>query len=204
LESADTFPQDVLELMSYFEENPRQRVRAVPGSGLHVPIYLLGSSTFSASLAAQLGLPFAFASHFAPDYLHVALNIYRREFQPSAQLAAPYVIVGAGIYAADTDEDAQYIFTSAQLQTLSLIRDRPGKLPPPTKNIDAIWTPEEKAAIEHRTRYAAVGSPDTVRYRLREILEETHGDEIILTGQIFDHLARLRSFEITAAVLGKL
>jgi luciferase family oxidoreductase group 1 len=201
-ESADSFPQDVAELMSYFASGSgNQRVRAIPGHGLAVPIYLLGSSTFSATLAAQLGLPFAFASHFAPDYLQLALGIYRREFKPSPQLQQPHVIIGAGIYAADSESDAKRIFSSAQLQTLNLIRNQPGKLPPPVDDIDARWSADERVAIQHRTRYAIVGAPDTVKHRLGEIMTETAADEIILTGQIFDHGARLRSFEIAATIL---
>ena len=204
-ESADRFTEDLLELMSYFRPaKPAQRVIAVPGAGLHVPLYLLGSSDFSARLAAQVGLPFAFASHFAPDYLHVALDIYRREFQPSPQLDKPYVMIGAGVYAADDEKQAIRLFSSAQLQTLNLVRGRPSKLPPPVENIETMWSAEERTAIEHRTRYAAVGSPSAVRNRLRDILAETAADEIILTGQIFDHAARLHSFEIAAAILAKL
>jgi luciferase family oxidoreductase group 1 len=199
--SGDTFPHDLIELISYFRGPlPGQRVQAVPGAGLKVPIYLLGSSDFSARLAAELGLPFAFASHFAPDYLHVALQIYRREFKPSAELKEPYVIVGAGVYAADNDHEARRLFTSAQLQVLSLIRGHPGKLPPPVDKMDDYWTPEEQAAIEHRSRYTAVGSADTVRKRLQTFLEETGADEIIATAQIYDHAARLHSFEIAPRI----
>ena len=163
-ENADSFPDDLLELMSYFRApKAGQRVTAVPGAGLHVPIFLLGSSDFSARLAAELGLPFAFASHFAPDYLDVALEIYRREFKPSDDLKKPYAIVGAGVYAADSDKEARRLFSSAQLQTLNLVRGNPTKLQPPNENIDDIWTAQERAAIEHRTKYAAVGSPKTVR-----------------------------------------
>ena len=197
--SDDTFPQDVLELRSYFA-GADLRVQAVPGAGLHVPLYLLGSSDFSARLAAELGLPFAFASHFAPQYLEVALHLYRRDFQPSAQLEKPYVIMGAGVFAAETDAEARRLFSSAQLQFLSLVRGRPGKLPPPVDSIDDLCTPAERAAIEQRTLYAAVGSPETVRGRLQEFLAQTQADEIILTGQIYDHAARLRSFEIAAEV----
>ena len=200
-ESADSFPEDLLELMSYFR-TPKagQRVTAVPGAGLHVPIFLLGSSDFSARLAAELGLPFGFASHFAPDYLHTALRIYRSEFRPSRDLQKPYAIVGAGIYAADTDNEARRLFSSAQLQTLNLIRGNPTKLQPPNEKIDEIWTAHERAAIEHRTKYAVVGSPDSVKQKFLEILEETRADELIVTAQIFDHAARLRSFEIGADI----
>ncbi|MFN2622060.1 MAG: LLM class flavin-dependent oxidoreductase [Chthoniobacterales bacterium] len=195
----DTFPQDVLELQSYFG-GTSDGVQAIPGAGLNVPLYLLGSSDFSARLAAELGLPFAFASHFAPEYLEVALHLYRRDFQPSPQLDKPYVIIGAGVFAAETDAEARRFFTSAQLQFLTLVRGRPGKLPPPVDSIDALCTPPERAAIDQRTRYAAVGSPETIRRRFQEFLDQTHADEIIATGQFFDHAARLRSFEIAAEV----
>jgi luciferase family oxidoreductase group 1 len=197
--SGDTFPQDVLELQSYFlPAKPGQAVQAVPGAGLNVPLYLLGSSDFSARLAAELGLPFAFASHFAPDYLEVALALYRREFQPSAALEKPYVMIGAGVFAAETDAEARRLFTSAQLQFLNLIRGRPGKLPPPVERTEDHCSPPELAAIEQRTKYSAVGSPETVRRRLQELLEQTQADEIIATAQIYDHAARLRSFEVAA------
>ncbi|HEX8897279.1 MAG TPA: LLM class flavin-dependent oxidoreductase [Chthoniobacterales bacterium] len=197
--NGDTFPQAVLELQSYFA-GADTRVQAIPGAGLNVPLYLLGSSDFSARLAAELGLPFAFASHFAPDYLEVALHLYRRDFQPSAQLDKPYVIIGAGVFAAETDAEARRLFTSAQLQFLSMVRGRPAKLPAPVDSIDDHCTPAERAAIDQRTRYAAVGSPETVRQRFEELLAETQADEIIATGQIYDHTARLRSFEIAAEV----
>jgi luciferase family oxidoreductase group 1 len=197
--SGDTFPQDVLELQSYFT-GADTRVQAVPGAGLNVPLYLLGSSDFSARLAAELGLPFAFASHFAPEYLEVALHLYRRDFRPSPQLDKPYVIIGAGVFAAETDAEAQRLFTSAQLQFLSLVRGRPGKLPPPVDSIEDHCSPAERAAIGQRTRYAAVGSAETVRRRFQEFLDQTHADEIIVTGQIYDHAARLRSFEIAAQI----
>jgi len=197
--SGDTFPQDVLELQSFFAGTV-PGVRAVPGAGLNIPLYLLGSSDFSARLAAELGLPFAFASHFAPEYLEVALHLYRRDFQPSAELEKPYVIIGASVFAAETDDEARRLFTSAQLQFLSLVRGRPGKLPPPVDSIDGQCSSAERAAIDQRTRYAAVGSPETVRRRLEEFLALTQADEIIITGQIYDHAARLRSFEIAAEV----
>jgi luciferase family oxidoreductase group 1 len=173
---------------------------AIPGAGLNVPLYLLGSSDFSARLAAELGLPFAFASHFAPDYLQVALELYRREFQPSEALVRPYVMIGVGIFAADTDAEACRLLTSAQMMFLNLIRGHPGKLPPPVESMEGRWSPAERAAVEHRTLYSAVGSPETVRGRLEQLLHETRADEIIATAQIFDHAARLRSFEIAAKV----
>ncbi|CAN5603276.1 LLM class flavin-dependent oxidoreductase [soil metagenome] len=199
--SGDSFPDDVAELRTYFKAAaPNQPVRAVPGAGLQVPLYLLGSSDFSARLAAQLGLPFAFASHFAPAYLHAALILYRRDFQPSATLAAPHVIVGAGIYAADTDDKARRLFTSAQQQTLALIRGEPRLLPPPVDSMEGLWTPVEQRALQQRARYSIVGSRETVRSRLEELVAETAADEIIAVAQIFDHEARLRSFQIAAGV----
>jgi luciferase family oxidoreductase group 1 len=197
--SGDTFPQDVLELQSYFlPAKPGQAVQAVPGAGLNVPLYLLGSSDFSARLAAELGLPFAFASHFAPDYLEVALDLYRREFQPSAALVRPHVMIGVGVFAAETDAEARRLFSSAQLMFLNLIRGRPGKLPPPVDRIEDYCSAAELAAIDQRTRCSAIGSPETVRRRLEELLEQTQADEMIATAQIHDHTARLRSFEIAA------
>ena len=197
--SGDTFPQDLIELMNYFRGGD-QRVRAVPGSGLNVPLYLLGSSDFSARLGAELGLPFAFASHFAPDYLHAALDLYRREFKPSAALQKPYVIIGIGLYASENDDEARRLFTSAQLQGLSLIRGRPGKLPPPVDNIGERWSRAEHAALAQRTQFAAVGSPETVRHRIEEWLEQTGADEMIAVSQIYDHAARLQSYEIGSRV----
>lgn len=203
--SGDTFPQDVLELESYFRAPiDGQPVTAIPGAGLEVPLYLLGSSDFSARLAAELGLPFAFASHFAPDYLQVALEIYRREFKPSSSLAEPYVMVGVGLFAAATDEEAQRLFTSAQLMALNLIRGEPRPLPSPVESMNGRWSAAEERAIRHRTRYSAVGSPETVRSRLRLLLGETRADEVIVTAQIYDHTARLRSFEIAADLLSEL
>ncbi len=203
--SGDTFPQDVLELQSYFEPaTPDQALQAVPGADAHVPLYLLGSSDFSARLAAELGLPFAFASHFAPDYLDVALALYRRNFQPSALLDKPHAMIGVGIFAAATDAEAQRLFTSSQLQFLNMVRGRPGKLPPPVETMEGLWNAPERIAVSQRTRCSAVGSAETVRRRLEELLEKTEADEIIATAQIYDHAARLHSFEIAAGVLADL
>lgn len=200
--SGDTFPQDVLELQSYLAPAvSEQALQAVPGAGANVPLYLLGSSDFSARLAAELGLPFAFASHFAPAYLDVALELYRRHFQPSAALAKPHAMIGVGIFAAETDAEAERLFTSAQLQFLKMVRGRPGKLPPPVESMQGRWNAAEEAAVLERSRCAAVGAPDTVRERLASLLERTAADEIIATAQIYDHTARLRSFEIAAEVL---
>ena len=197
----DSFPRDVLELQAYLAPvQPGQAIRAVPGAGLKVPLWLLGSSLFSAQLAAALGLPFAFASHFAPDYLLQALEVYRREFRPSEALRAPHVMVGVSVFAAASDEEARRLFTSAQLQFVNLRRGMPGPLLPPVDTMEGRWSPAEKAGVEHALAYAAVGSAETVRQRLTSVLEATRADEIIITGQIFDHAARLRSFEIAADV----
>ena len=196
--SGDTFPEDVRELQVYFRGGD-DRVRAVPGAGLDVPLYLLGSSDFSARLAAELGLAFAFASHFAPEYLQFSIELYRREFKPSVSLAQPHVIVGAGLYAAETDDEARRLATSAQLQVLSLIRGTPQQLPPPVDSMEGRWTPAEEAAIEQRMQYAAVGSAETVQRQIEKLIAVTAADEVMLVGQIYDHVARLRSFEIGAA-----
>jgi luciferase family oxidoreductase group 1 len=199
--SADNFPQDVLELLSYFSHpHPEQPVRAVPGAGLEVPVWLLGSSTFSARLAAELGLPFAFASHFAPDYMMHALHAYRTQFRPSEQLARPYAMLGLSVFAAETDEEARHLFTSLQLQFVNLRRGKPDQLQPPVDSMDQYWTPAEKAALEHSLMYAIVGSRETVKTNLAKFIEATRPDELMITAQIYDHEARLRSYEITAEV----
>lgn len=201
LMSAEQFPQDVLELQSYF--HPRtlnQAVHAVPGEGVDVPIWLLGSSDFSARFAASLGLPFAFASHFAPEYLEVALEIYRSSFQPSTSLDRPYAMVGVNVVAAETDEEAARLFTSIQQVFLALRRGGSLQLQPPVESMDGRWTDMEAFGIRKALRYAVVGSRDTVRQGLQRILDETGADELILTGQLYDHSARLRSFEIAASV----
>ncbi|MDB5310154.1 MAG: class flavin-dependent oxidoreductase [Gemmataceae bacterium] len=202
--NGDTFPQDLQELMEYFRPGgPGNGVHAVPGEGLHVPMWLLGSSDFSARLAAELGLPFAFASHFAPDFLHEALALYRRHFEPSAHLARPRVMVAANVFAADTDVEARRLFTSAQQQFLNLVRGTPGLLPPPVESMDRLWLPHERAHVERMTRCSAVGSSETVRCRLEQFTAETDADEVIVAGQMYDHTARLRSFEIAAAIHGQ-
>jgi luciferase family oxidoreductase group 1 len=199
--SADTFPQDVVELQAYFREvQPGQLVQAVPGAGLEVPIWLLGSSLFSAQLAARLGLPFAFASHFAPDHLMDALDIYRSTFQPSATLERPYAMVGAQIFAADTDEEARRLFTSPQQQWANRFRGLAGPLPAPIDTMQGRWSPAEEAQISHMLTYAFVGSAETVRRGLERFIAQTRADELILAAQIYDHAARLRCYEITADV----
>ncbi len=199
IESEDTFPRNVIELQSYFAPAlPGQPVRAVPGAGMEIPIWLLGSSLFSAQLAAALGLRFAFASHFAPDLLHQALHIYRKEFQPSAALSEPYAMAGINVVAADTEADARRLFTSHQQAFINLRRGHPGELPPPVENLDGYWNPMEQEMVEHTLQYAIVGSPETVQRRLASFVENTRVDEVIVAGQIYDHQARLRSFEIVA------
>jgi luciferase family oxidoreductase group 1 len=199
--NGDTFPQDVLELQGYLgEASPHQAVVAVPGQGLKVPLYLLGSSTFSAQLAAHLGLPFAFASHFAPDSLPDALKLYRSGFQPSTAWRLPHVMVGVNVFAADTDREAERLFTTLQQMFLNLIRGRPQLMPPPVDAMEALWNAGEAAYVSRMTKYSVVGGPDKLRAGMESILTETGADEIILTAQIFDHAARLRSFEIAAQV----
>jgi luciferase family oxidoreductase group 1 len=201
LGTAEAFPQDVLELQFYFREaEPNQPVRAVPGAGLNVPIWLLGSSLFSAELAARLGLPFAFASHFAPDLMMDALRVYRGGFQPSAQLSKPYAMLGLNVFAAETDAEARRLMTSVQQQFISLRRGRPGPLQPPIDTIEALWSPLEQLGIESALACSVVGSPETVRRGVEAFIERTGADELITTAQIYDHAARLRSFELLASV----
>jgi luciferase family oxidoreductase group 1 len=198
-DSADSFPQDVIELQQYFEpEDPERDVRAVPGAGAKIPIWLLGSSLFSAQLAALLGLPFAFASHFAPDHLGDALEIYRREFRPSKNLRKPHAMACIGAFAAETDAEARRLFTSLQQSFVYLRRGRPAPLPPPIDDMSRICSPPEKAMVEHSFREAVVGSRETVRRGIAAFVERTAVDELMVTAAIYDHAARLRSFELVA------
>lgn len=198
-DSGESFPQDVLELQSYFRPvQPGQAVRAVPGAGLDVPIWLLGSSLFSAQLAAELGLPFAFASHFAPAYMQSAIDIYRSRFKPSSQLDKPYVAVGVNLFAAADDATARRLFTSLQQQFLNLVRGVPGQLNAPVDSMDGLWSPDEKSHIDRSLSCSAVGSPHTVAAQLRAIEESTGADELMLTALMYDHAARLHSFEIAS------
>jgi luciferase family oxidoreductase group 1 len=199
--ASDTFPEDVLELQKYLADfDPEQRVHAIPGAGTHVPLWLLGSSTFSAQLAAAMGLPFAFASHFAPADLMTALRLYRNLFKPSAQLQKPYAMVGVNVIAADTDREAQYQFSSLQQSFALLRRGRPGKVPPPIEDIDTFWSPMEKAMAQDMLLFSVVGSAETVEGGVRKIIDLTQADELILAAHVYDHRARLRSFEIAAQV----
>jgi luciferase family oxidoreductase group 1 len=191
-----------MELISYFRKaEPDQAVRAVPGEGLEVPIWLLGSSDFSARLAAGLGLPFAFASHFAPEYLLRALELYREHFKPSERLAEPLAMVGVNVVAAATDAEAQRLFTSLQQFALNMARGRPGQLPPPVDSMNGRWNAAERAQVDQRTQVSAVGSLATVRQRLETILTATGADEFIVTAHIYDHEARLRSFELASQAM---
>jgi luciferase family oxidoreductase group 1 len=201
----EDFPRDVAELLSYFAPaREGQAVRAVPGEGLTVPVWLLGSSLYSAQLAALLGLPFAFASHFAPDYLLQALKTYRSEFRSSETLSAPYAMPCLNVFAADTDGEARRLFTSVQQAFLNLRSNKPGLLPPPVDPMEEGWSEFERAGVGHALRYSVVGSPETVRRGIKEFIELTGADEIMVTAQIFDHSARLRSYEILSTVRDKL
>ncbi|MES2281854.1 MAG: LLM class flavin-dependent oxidoreductase [Pseudomonadota bacterium] len=199
MNNADTFPQDVEELRALFGPvQPGQRIRAVPGAGLEVPLWILGSSLFGAQLAAMLGLPFGFASHFAPDMLMQALDIYRDRFQPSAQLEKPHAMVVANVVAADTDEAAQYQLTSVQQSMTNLLRGSPGMMRPPMDDIDSYWSPSEKAGAQRMLRYAIAGSPTTVEARLRSFIAETGADEMMVTAHLYDPAVARRSLEIVA------
>lgn len=193
----DRFPRDVLELQAYLEPaEPNQRVIAVPGAGARVPLWILGSSTFGAQLAAALGLPFSFASHFAPQQMMEALEIYRGRFEPSDTLKKPYVMLGATVVAADTDEEAQYLSTSLQQAVINLRRGRPAPVQPPKRDLEL--SPDERALVSGFFERAAIGARDTVRDRLAAFIERTEADEIIITSQIYDHAARMRCYEIVA------
>jgi luciferase family oxidoreductase group 1 len=191
----------VAELQAYFQPVvPGQVVQAVPGGGLDVPVWLLGSSLFGAQLAAVMGLPFAFASHFAPDNLEQALALYRQGFQPSAALAKPYAMAAIGVVAADTDAAAARLATSLQQSFVLLRRGTPAQLPPPVDSMDGLWTPLEQAGVEHAFREAVIGSPATVKRGLAAFLHRTGVDELMVTAAIHDHTARLRSFELVAQI----
>jgi luciferase family oxidoreductase group 1 len=195
--SADTFPQDVVELQHYLADpQPGQAVRATPGAGSRVPLWILGSSLFGAQLAAMLGLPYAFASHFMPDALLPALEIYRSRFQPSEQLQQPHAMVGANVIVGDDDETARGLFTSAQQSFTNILRGRRGQLPRPIDDIGSYWTPPEKERASAMLRRSFVGSPETVRAGLERFVAETEADEVIVASAIHDHAARLRSYEL--------
>jgi luciferase family oxidoreductase group 1 len=197
--AADTFPQDVVELQRYLADAvPGQAVRAVPGAGTKVPLWILGSSLYGAQLAAMLGLPYAFASHFAPEALLPALAIYRERFEPSEQLAEPYAMVGANAVVAETDAEARHLFTSVQQSFTNIFRGRRGQLPPPIDDIEEYWTPPEQERVSAMLARSFVGSPATVRAGVEAFVAETSANEIIVASAIHDHEQRLRSYELLA------
>jgi len=201
----DDFPEQLGELACFLtgefpDGHPYRQIRSVPQADAPPPIWLLGSSLYSAQLAAVLGLPFAFASHFAPDLLQQAASIYRARFQPSEARARPWVMLGLNVFAADTDAEARRLFTSVQQAFVTLRRGEPGPLPPPVDTMEGRWSPAERATAEHALRYAIVGSADTVRTGIVEFVEHERPDEIMATAMIFDHAARLRSFELLSEI----
>jgi luciferase family oxidoreductase group 1 len=197
---ANEFPQDVVELIDYFSDSGRQPVRAVPGAGLNVPLWILGSSTFGAQLAAALGLPYAFASHFAPAQMMQAIALYRANFQPSAQLQKPYVMLGFNVFAADSDEEAHFRATSMQQAFVNLRSGRPSRLQPPRAGYLDQLGPAERALLDSVLSCSAIGAPATVAAQLQAFVARTGADELMITSQIFDHAARLRSYQIAAEV----
>ena len=198
---AEAFPHDVQELQTYFAPAVEgQMLRAVPGEGLKVPLWILGSSLYGAQVAAALGLPYAFASHFAPDEMMRAIELYRATFQPSDQLERPYAMLTVNVFAADTDAEARRHFTSLQQAFLNLRRGRPGPVPPPIDDIEGFWSPAERAGVEHALACSFVGSADTVEKGLRDFMARTRPDELMIAGHFHDHAARLRSLDITAQV----
>lgn len=198
-EAAEDFPRDVLELQAWFAPAaPGQRVQAVPAAGTEVPLWILGSSHFGAMLAAELGLPYAFASHFAPDELISALAIYRSRFRPSAQLDRPYAMVGVNVIAAATDREARRLATTQQMAFANIFRGARGLSRPPIDDIESYWSPAEKAQAQHMLARSIVGSPETVREGLRALVAETGADELIVISDVYDHATRLKSFELIA------
>jgi luciferase family oxidoreductase group 1 len=198
-DSGEEFPEQLEELRFFFQTPvEHQKVQAVPGAGLNVPIWLLSSSGFSAQLAGVLGLPFAFAAHFSPEYTLPSLELYRKTFQPSDDLDKPYAMVALNVIAAETDEEAEFLATSQYQSFLNLIRQKPGKIPPPVESMDAIWNAQEKALVNSRTGGSIIGSKETVKRKLEQFLDETKADEIMVNAMIFDQTKRLRSYEIVA------
>ncbi len=200
-QTVDEFPADVVELMQFFEpEQPGQPVRAVPGAGVNVEMWVLGSSLFGAQLAAHLGLPYGFASHFAPDHLEQALAVYRGKFRASARLSQPHVMLALNVVTAPSDAEARRLFTSQQLGFINLRRGKPGLIQPPVDDIDAVSTPDERAGVDRALACAVVGSPDTVRRGIAAFVARHQPDELLVTANIYEHALRMRSFEMTAAV----
>lgn len=197
--SADDFPDDVTELVNYLgPRQPHQRVLAVPGTNTNVPIWLLGSSLFSAQLAGERGLPYAFASHFAPRFMHEAIRVYRSHFKPSDVLDKPYVMLGVPLAAAETDERAEYLVTSVYQRILSLMRGQSLMQKPPVESMNGLWLPHERDAVMDFLGLAVVGGPEKIRAKLDVLLEQTDADELIFTCDMYEHADRLRSYEILA------
>lgn len=197
--ASEHFPQDVLELQSYFSDYAKdERVQAVPAPGTKVPLWILGSSTYGASLAAELGLPYSFASHFAPDQLLQALDVYRRNFKPSKELARPYAMVGVNVIAADTEDEARVLATTQQMSFANILRGARTLSQPPIANIEAYWTPREKMHAQHMLSRSIIGSVDTVRKGLRALVSETSADELIIVSDVYDDNARFKSIELIA------
>jgi luciferase family oxidoreductase group 1 len=202
-DAAEHFPQDVRELQFFFQKaEPDQRIQAVPAAGTDVPIWILGSSNFGAMLAGEFGLPYGFASHFAPDFLLPALKIYRERFKPSEQLDKPYAMVGVNIIAADTDAEALRLATTQQMSVTNIFRGARGLSQPPIDDIETYWTPMEKAQAQRWLARSIYGSVDTVRQGIAALVEETGADELIIVSDVFDHAARLRSYELIAEAGG--
>ena len=197
---ADTFPQDVLELMTYFQGPAGQQVRAIPGAGLQIPIWILGSSLFGAQFAAQLGLPYAFASHFAPALMMEAISVYRQRFRPSPYLSQPHLMLGVNVVVGETDEEARLLFTSHQQAFVNLRRGTPGPLPPPDPHFLERITPQEKREVDETLSVSIVGSLRHSQAAVEDFIGRTRADELILVAQIYDHAARLRSYELAAGL----
>jgi luciferase family oxidoreductase group 1 len=204
LSDSDEFPRDVVELMDFMSDEPRQHIRAVPGTGANVPVWILGSSLFGSQLAAMLGLPYAFASHFAPAQMMQAIELYRENFKPSEHLAKPYVMLGFNVFAADTDEEAQVRATSWQQALVNVRSGRPARVPPPLPGYREKVGPAERALLDSVMSCSAIGSPDTVREGIKAFIERTGADELMIASLMFDHAARLRSYEIAAQVHAQL
>jgi len=196
------FPQDVVELIGYFQRREGRAVRAIPGEGLDIPVWILGSSLFGAQLAAMLGLPYAFASHFAPALMSEAIRVYRERFQPSAQLDRPYVMLGFNAFAADSAEEAELLATSVQQAFVNLRTGTPAKLPPPVAGYAETLPPQARGMLEQVLTCSAIGDGATVKSRIESFVGETGADELMITSQIYDHRARLRSYEIVAEAMG--
>ncbi|MCW3062819.1 MAG: alkane 1-monooxygenase [Capsulimonas sp.] len=199
--NSDHFPQDVLELQAFLGAvQPGQRIEAVPGSGTNIPLWILGSSTFGAQLAAEMGLPYGFASHFAPQALDMAIRIYREGFKPSAQLSAPYVMVGINVIAAESDQEARRLATSQQMSFADIFRGARNLMQPPIDDIESYWSPHERAQASQMLACSVIGSPETVRNGIQSMIERTNADELMIVSDIFDPEKRLRSFDIIADV----